>query len=148
MVFVENVFLHGQNGKKSKKVRVLGIFKSDPGDCFLDPHKNRITGPIFYFFFLKPFFDTNKKKIARRAFIIICVFQVALEEAAQWRKIVSNRRQSENEANTKRLQALQKEMEQSKSNLKFSIRDKESRAAKRKRDFERQKVSSYHIIQF
>ena len=29
-VFVENVLLHGQNGKKSKKVRVLGIFKSDP----------------------------------------------------------------------------------------------------------------------
>lgn len=64
-----------------------------------------------------------------------------MEETAQWRKIVSNRRHLENEASTKRFQTLEKEMEQSKSNLQFSIRDKESRAAKRKRDFERQKVS-------
>ena len=51
LIFVKNVFLHGQNGKKSKKVRVLGILKRDPGNCFLDPINNRTTGPIFYFFF-------------------------------------------------------------------------------------------------
>ena len=31
VVVVENMLLHGQNGKKSKKVRVFGIFKSDSG---------------------------------------------------------------------------------------------------------------------
>ena len=39
VVFVKNMLVHGQSGKKSKKVRVFGIFKSDPGDCFLDPYK-------------------------------------------------------------------------------------------------------------
>ena len=47
VVFVENVLLHGQNRKKSKKVRVLEIFKIDPGCCFLDPHKNRTIFELF-----------------------------------------------------------------------------------------------------
>ena len=49
VVFVENMLLHGQNGKKSKKLRVFGIFKSDPGGCFLDPRK-KSNVPIFFFF--------------------------------------------------------------------------------------------------
>ena len=51
MVFVENVLLHGQNEKESKKVRVLGIFKRDPGGCFLDPHKKLNYFCIIFFFF-------------------------------------------------------------------------------------------------
>ena len=39
VVFVENVLLRGQNGEKSKEVRVFGVIKSDPGGCFLDPIK-------------------------------------------------------------------------------------------------------------
>ena len=50
VVIVENVHLHGQNRKKSKKFRVFGIFKCDPGGCCFDLHKNRTTRPIFYFF--------------------------------------------------------------------------------------------------
>ena len=52
MVFVENVLLNSQNGKKSKIVRVFGIFKSDPGGGFLDPHKksNYWTNFLFFFF--------------------------------------------------------------------------------------------------
>ena len=43
VVFVKNVLLHGQNGKKSKKMRVFGIFKSDPRGCFWIPIKNLTT---------------------------------------------------------------------------------------------------------
>ena len=45
VIFVENVLLHGQNGEKSKKVRVLGILQSDPGGCFWFPMD------YFWFFF-------------------------------------------------------------------------------------------------
>ena len=49
---VENVLLHGQNGKKSKKVvRVFGIFKSDSESCFLDSHKKSNDWANFLFFF-------------------------------------------------------------------------------------------------
>ena len=51
VVFVENVLLYGQNVKKSKKVHVFSIFKSDPGDVFWIPIKNRTTGLIFLFFY-------------------------------------------------------------------------------------------------
>ena len=50
VVFDENVLLHGQNGKKSKKVRVFGIFKNDPWGCFLDPHKKSNYWTNFVFF--------------------------------------------------------------------------------------------------
>ena len=52
VVFGENVLLHGHNGKKSKKVRVLGIFKSDLGGgaVFLDPRKKSKYWTSFAFF--------------------------------------------------------------------------------------------------
>ena len=55
VVFDENVFLHGQNGKKSKKVRDLGIFKRERGGCFLDPHKkwNYWTNFLFLLIYAK-----------------------------------------------------------------------------------------------
>ena len=49
VVFVENVLLHGQNGEKSKKVRVLGYLKViRGGGCFLDPHKKLNYFLIFF----------------------------------------------------------------------------------------------------
>ena len=37
--------------KNRKKFEFWGYSKTDPGDCFWIPIKNRTTGPIFYFFF-------------------------------------------------------------------------------------------------